>query len=637
MSQSGRLIGNEPVPGVGIQTITGNAGGPVPGDGIANITIVGVGDIDVTGNIATNTLTISSSGTASEYVTDDANVATPALGILNILGTATQIQTSSAGNTVTLAFENDVTIPNNLTVANNLEVINDLIVGDNITVSAGDMTVTAGDITVSGSVAADQVVANNGLQVNAGGINSTGQVFFNGAGFANTGVLIRDFIGTVTSSNGANGQVLIGGGLVPAWSSIVAGSGIVITPGVNTLTIAAQNSVAQSFHEDVGIAVPALGVLRIVGSANINTSGAGNTATINLNNDIALNSVIANTLVANTSITSPIANITNNLSVTNTITATTITAAGTVQGSTLHSTEDITAARDIVATRYITGNEVSGITVNAVATLNSLGNLVVSTHNGVLQANAAGLVSATNGNPTGTNGQVLISGPGAPAWGALESADGSVAITYPGNNRINLRAAGAAPDPAYTYAFKAVLLYNSYYRFESNTDIYVGANKTVGIGACFTDLEANHGFNANRPSGALSLGHAPGIPLEFTAQATGLYKFDVSYVITSFVSIQAITYSLLLFNINDDNTKYYTTLNLPGGYRLYPVVEPNNVRLTGSFTTYLVAGDYIKFGFRIIAPVVGGVNPRFDLRSAPGLDPSTLDQSMTYISGYKIA
>jgi hypothetical protein len=516
MSQSGRLIGNEPVPGVGIQTITGNAGGPVPGDGIANITIVGVGDIDVTGNIATNTLTISSSGTASEYVTDDSSVATPALGILNILGTATQIQTSSAGNTVTLAFDNDVTIPNNLTVENNLEVINDLIVGENITVSAGDITVTAGDITVSGSVEADQVVANNGLQVNTGGINSTGRVFLNGTGFANTGVLIRDSVGTITSSNGTNGQVLIGGGLVPVWGSIGAGPGIVITPGVNTLTISAQNSVAQSFHEDVGIAVPALGILRIVGSANINTSGVGNIVTINLNNDISLNSVTAHTIVANDSITSPIANITNNLSVTNTITATTITAAGTVQGSTLHSTQDITAARDIVAGRDITGDTLRGTTISALATLNSLGNLVVSTNNGVLQANAAGLVSATNGNPTGTNGQLLISGPGAPAWGALESADGSVAITYPGNNRINLRAvSGVAPATLSSFFARPAAPLTR--QFAASTKYYFGTEVAYTV-------TGNDCFNTG---GNFYPGNGSGTPCNYTAPSTGLYYFEV--------------------------------------------------------------------------------------------------------------
>ena len=50
-------------PGVpGIETLTGNSGGAVSGDASFNVNIVGSGDISVTGNPGTNTLTISDVG-----------------------------------------------------------------------------------------------------------------------------------------------------------------------------------------------------------------------------------------------------------------------------------------------------------------------------------------------------------------------------------------------------------------------------------------------------------------------------------------------------------------------------------------------------------------------------------------------
>lgn len=55
---------------------------------------------------------------------------------------------------------------------------------------------------------------------------------------------------------------------------------IVGNPGTNTLTASTSGAVATSYDEDVGTAVPALGVLNIVGGTGISTSGSGNTVTI---------------------------------------------------------------------------------------------------------------------------------------------------------------------------------------------------------------------------------------------------------------------------------------------------------------------------------------------------------------------
>ena len=64
MSQSGRLTLNTPVPGAGIQTVTGDAGGAVPGNGAANIDIIGSGTITTVGTPGTNTVTIVPGGSS---------------------------------------------------------------------------------------------------------------------------------------------------------------------------------------------------------------------------------------------------------------------------------------------------------------------------------------------------------------------------------------------------------------------------------------------------------------------------------------------------------------------------------------------------------------------------------------------
>ncbi len=509
MSQSGRLVGSTPVPGAGIQTITGNNGAIHVGpDGGGDVIIQGAGDITVTGDALTHTLTITSAGVAGTYVTDAGN-AIPLAGVLNVIGTADEVNTIGFGNTIQIGLPANVQITANLDVGSTLTVWHDLNVVDDITSTLGSIYAPFGDIVSGNGLVGRDLVVTNGVDITGPSVYQS----------LNRGVVQVDAVHTLFTSEGADGQVLIGSSTgASIWSTLTAGAGIAITNAANSITIEATGALASTYRTDAGDAQPLLGIINIVGGANINTVGAANTVTINLDNDIALNSVTANTLVANTSITSPIANITDNLSVTNTITATTITAAGTVQGSTLHSTQDITAARDIVATRYITGNEVSGITVNAVATLNSLGNLVVSTHNGVLQANAAGLVSATNGNPTGTNGQVLISGPGAPAWGALESADGSVAITYPGNNRINLRAvSGVAPATISSFFARPAAAITR--AFGANVKYYFGAEAAYTIAG--TDC-----FNTG---GNFYLGNGAGTPCNYTAPSTGLYYFEVRF------------------------------------------------------------------------------------------------------------
>jgi hypothetical protein len=83
---------------------------------------------------------------------------------------------------------------------------------------------------------------------------------------------------------GTNGQVLLGATAAPpAFATLTSTGGtIVFTTGANTLNLEASGSTAASFPTDSGTAVPALGALTIAGGANIATSGAGSTVTIDL-------------------------------------------------------------------------------------------------------------------------------------------------------------------------------------------------------------------------------------------------------------------------------------------------------------------------------------------------------------------
>lgn len=86
-----------------------------------------------------------------------------------------------------------------------------------------------------------------------------------------TGILtLTGNAGGAVGPDGANNVNILGSGTLT-----VTGNA-----GTNTLTISQSGIVATSYVEDVGAAVPAAGVLNVVGGMGISTSGAGNTVTI---------------------------------------------------------------------------------------------------------------------------------------------------------------------------------------------------------------------------------------------------------------------------------------------------------------------------------------------------------------------
>lgn len=144
--------------------------------------------------------------------------------------------------------------------------------------------------------------------------NSGGAVGPNGAGNINVvgdGITITGVgnpgTNTITLSAVATGTVETltgnsGGAVSPTAGNInVIGTGIITVvgnPGTSTLTITPSGAISSSFPTDTGTAIPALGVLNVLGGTagrDINTSGSGNTIHIDLKNAITLGdlSVIA--------------------------------------------------------------------------------------------------------------------------------------------------------------------------------------------------------------------------------------------------------------------------------------------------------------------------------------------------------
>lgn len=225
----------------GIQTLTGNSGGPVGPDINSNINVVGDGVAIVSvGNPLSNTLTFTiGSSIADEYHTDS-GTAIPSAGILNVLGSGV-ISTSGAGNTITIdatttgAVE---TLTSNTGGAvsptmNNINVVGDgtSIVGvgnpgtSTITFSTGleiaDIYHTdSGDATASGAIL--NIFGTNGISTSATG---------------NTVTIDGSALGALSSLTGNTG-----GAVFPTAENInVVGDGVAVivagNPGLSTLTI----------------------------------------------------------------------------------------------------------------------------------------------------------------------------------------------------------------------------------------------------------------------------------------------------------------------------------------------------------------------------------------------------------------
>lgn len=172
--------------------------------GILNI----LGDGRITTSGAGNTVTIHLSDAEASLYDADSGSATPSGNVLNILG-GTNINTSGAGNTITVNMDNSISL--------------------------------TGSLGVSGNTTLDSALTLSSLT---------------------NGVLQSNGVGTVSATNGTNGQVLIGGGTAPVWANLTSiGATVTITNGPNSINLEAAGgggggSVVFEAYQNNSVVVP---------------------------------------------------------------------------------------------------------------------------------------------------------------------------------------------------------------------------------------------------------------------------------------------------------------------------------------------------------------------------------------------
>lgn len=314
MSQITNLAAGGAVPSA-VNTLRGDVGGFVGPTG-NNIDLIGGTGITTTGMPGSSSITFALSGSVATQFDGDSGSAAPAASIITFAG-GSNVTSSAAGSTVTFDLDNTVSISGSLTAGTGLTATT----GD-VTVSAGNITVSSGSITSSatitstggniiattgnieataGTVTADgNITSNTGnLIATAGSVTGSGDITSTTGDLVSTagnltvgalgvGMLTSNASGNISSINGTDGQLIIGAtGAAPIWANMVSGdSSITIATGANSLDIRTAGGIPGQFDTDSGSATPSSGVIEILGGSNINTAGAGNTVTVNLDTSI---------------------------------------------------------------------------------------------------------------------------------------------------------------------------------------------------------------------------------------------------------------------------------------------------------------------------------------------------------------
>ncbi|MFI5332853.1 MAG: beta strand repeat-containing protein, partial [Candidatus Babeliales bacterium] len=347
---------------------------------------------------------------------------------------------------VVLDDSNNITGVNTLSATTVTTSGGTAITGTTTINTSGSSTTTIGNAASSTTLAGPITLSS----LSAGILETNGAGLVSSSATTQNAVQIGNASGSLTSLGvGTNGQLLIGAtGAAPAFATLTSTGGTVtITPGANSLNIDTSGSQADSFPTDSGTAIPSGGALTIHGGSNMNTSGAGSTVTMNLDNSPS----VSGSLTAGTGITSTTGNIVATAGQVNA--GTTITAGTgltvTSGGAAITGTTTINTSGSSTTT---IGNGTSATTIAGSTTLSSLtqGVLEVSntgfvsstatTQNAVQIGNGTGGLASTN---VGSDGQLLIgSSIGAPAFAPLTSTGGTIVIT-PGHNTLNIDTSGS--------------------------------------------------------------------------------------------------------------------------------------------------------------------------------------------------
>lgn len=206
--------------------------------------VVGTGEYilasqsSIGGVIASNWILLGTAGGALATLTGDSGTATAAAGNIDVLGTANQITTTGAADTLTLSLPAAITAPGSLTTTTTLAVGTNATVGGTLGVT-GATTLAAltavGTANINASGAGVTTIGTGGTgAVNignatgntsvTGSLTISGNIILNGAAtqLRMQGGAATDFIGTAT---------LVNGTVTVANTNIAAGDRIFLSHG----------------------------------------------------------------------------------------------------------------------------------------------------------------------------------------------------------------------------------------------------------------------------------------------------------------------------------------------------------------------------------------------------------------------
>ena len=390
-------------------------------------------------NVQEANWTLTSSGDLI-FRTDDGNNTQPVLGVINLIG-GLNIDTSGvpALGNLTVALQNDVVIPGNLTIT---------------------------------SLAAGGAVTTNA-------------------------------IGLLQTSNGANGQVLIGGAGTPIWASITSGDGsITFTPGANSLDMVVTAGVGA-----FGGLIDESAITAIPDGAYKVTLDAGPmiTTDASLAPSVVRIGIVPAPVVADPQVMyAPAAGGSPSWG--------TLVAAG---GATI---VDVGGVITITAGAGGAGGVVLVHTDGVNAAINIVDSSVTIAGGDCIVTSGA-VNTVTVGLTQGTDGQVILGATGlAPAWATLASADGSITFT-PGANTLDFSvtapggfgglidqaAATAAPDGA----MKVTVLGGA--RATASVDTYT--TSSIATGASELTVALDYPSGAAGDDGKVLIASSAGAPI----------------------------------------------------------------------------------------------------------------------------
>ncbi len=294
----------------------------------------------------------------------------------------------------------------------------------------------------------------------------------------NAGVMQTDATGVVSSSNGTNGQLLIGGGAAPVWANLTSSGGsVTITNGANSINLEASGvGGLTQLNGDTGSALPSGGVITIAGGNLLTTTAAASTVTVDVtggtNGQVIVASTAGNPAFATLSSTGG--------TITYTLGANTLNIEGTPATTTQLGVVTFSTNAETIA---------GSVTDKATTPDDIKAKLGTQTNHGVLVG--AGQTAAVTALAVGATNTVLLGNTGAdPSFGTVPNAAlTNSTITLNNGNNITITGSpislGGAASIAVTGTTNHAMQIGNV--SGSLTSLAVGTNGQVLLGATAAD------------------------------------------------------------------------------------------------------------------------------------------------------